>query len=70
VAGGLVAALKYYPAAMVIGTRPGHRIRYALALGAVTVLVTVVSFVPLGLSGAVFYYQHVLLPSLASHNPD
>jgi Glycosyltransferase family 87 len=70
VAGGLVAALKYYPAAMVIGTRPEHRIRYAMALGAVLVLVTVVSFVPLGLSGAVFYYQHVLLPSLASHNPD
>jgi hypothetical protein len=70
VAGGLVAALKYFPAAMVIGTRPEHRIRYALALGAVVVLVTVASFVPFGLSGAVFYYQHVLLPSLASHNPD
>ena len=69
-AGGLVAALKYYPAAMVIGTRPEHRIRYAIALGVVLVLVTVASFVPLGLSGAVFYYQHVLLPSLASHNPD
>ncbi len=70
VAGGLVAALKYYPAAMVIGTRPEHRIRYGLALGTVLVLVTVASFVPLGFSGAVFYYQHVLLPSLASHNPD
>jgi hypothetical protein len=69
-AGGLVAALKYYPAAMVIGTRPEHRIRYGLALGAVLVLVTVASFVPLGFSGGVFYYQHVLLPSLASHNPD
>ena len=69
-AGGLVAALKYYPAAMVIGTRPEHRIRYAIALGVVVVLVTVASFVPLGLSGAVFYFQHVLLPSLASHNPD
>jgi hypothetical protein len=69
-AGGLVAALKYYPAAMVIGTRPQHRFRYALALGAVTVLVSVVSFVPLGFGGAIFYYQHVLLPSLASHNPD
>jgi len=68
--GGLVAALKYYPAAMVIGTRPEHRIRYAIALGVVVVLVTVASFVPLGLSGAVFYFQHVLLPSLASHNPD
>lgn len=70
VAGGVVAALKYYPAAMVIGTRPEHRVRYALALGAVLLLVTIASFVPLGLSGAVFYYQHVLLPSLASHNPD
>ncbi len=69
-AGGLVAALKYYPAAMVIGTRPEHRIRYAMALGVVMGLVTVVSFVPLGLNGAVFYYQHVLLASLASHNPD
>jgi hypothetical protein len=70
VAGGLVAALKYYPAAMVIGARPVYRIRYAVALFALLLLVTVVSFVPLGLGGAVFYYQHVLLPSLASHNPD
>jgi Glycosyltransferase family 87 len=69
-AGGLVAALKYYPAAMVIGTRPEHRIRYAVALFAVLVGVTIASFVPLGLAGAVFYFQHVLLPSLASHNPD
>jgi hypothetical protein len=70
VAGGLVAALKYYPAAMVIGTRPEHRIRYAVVLFAVLLAVTVASFVPLGLNGAVFYFQHVLLPSLASHNPD
>lgn len=69
-AGGLVAALKYYPAAMVIGTRPDHRIRYALALGAVLVGVTAVTFIPLGVNGAFFYYQHVLLPSLASNNPD
>ena len=67
---GLAAALKYYPAAMVIGVRPAHRIRYAAALAAVVVLVTAVSFIPLGLGGAVFYYQHVLLPSLASNNPD
>ena len=68
--GGLAAALKYYPAAMVIGARPDHRIRYAVALSLVVVLVTVASFIPLGLGGAVFYFQHVLLPSLASHNPD
>jgi hypothetical protein len=70
VVGGLVAALKYYPAAMVIGTRPEHRIRYAAVLFAVLVIVTIASFVPLGFSGAVFYFQHVLLPSLGSHNPD
>jgi hypothetical protein len=70
VAGGLVAALKYYPAAMVIGVSPRNRIRYGAALAAVLVLVTVASFIPLGLSGAFFYYQHVLLPSLASYNPD
>jgi Glycosyltransferase family 87 len=68
--GGLVAALKYYPAAMVIGTRPEHRIRYAAVLFAVLLIVTVASFVPLGLGGAAFYFQHVLLPSLGSHNPD
>ena len=68
--GGLAAALKYYPAAMVIGARPDHRVRYAVGLSAVLVLVTVASFIPLGLGGAIFYFQHVLLPSLASHNPD
>jgi hypothetical protein len=70
VAGGLVAALKYYPAAMVIGVSPGNRLKYGAALATGLVLVTVASFIPLGLNGAVFYYQHVLLPSLASYNPD
>jgi len=68
--GGLVSALKYYPAAMVVGTRPAHRLRYAVALGVVLLAVTALSFIPLGPGGAVFYYQHVLLPSLASHNSD
>jgi len=65
---GLASALKYYPAAMVIGPRPSHRIRFALVLGTVLLLVTALSFVPLGLNGAVFYYQHVLLASLGAHN--
>ena len=69
-AAGLVAALKYYPAAMIIGPRPEHRIRYAVALATVLVVVTAVSFVPLGPGGTAFYFQHVLLPSLGSHNPD
>jgi Glycosyltransferase family 87 len=68
--GGLAAALKYFPAAMVIGPRPKHRVRYALALGLVLIAVTAVTFVPLGWGGTAFYYQHVLLPSLGSHNPD
>jgi hypothetical protein len=68
--GGLVASMKYFPAAMIIGPRPAHRIRYALSLGAAMVAVTAVSFIPLGLSGALHYYQHVLIPSLASHNSD
>jgi hypothetical protein len=68
--GGLVAALKYYPAAMIIGPRPTHRIRYAVSLFAVLAAVTVISFIPLGFSGALHYYQHVLIPSLASHNTD
>jgi hypothetical protein len=68
--GGLAAALKYYPAAMVIGPRPPNRVRYALTLGVTLVVVTAASFIPLGVGGAIYYYQHVLLPSLASHNPD
>ena len=68
--GGLVSALKYYPAAMIIGPRPSHRIRYAIALGVALVMITAISFVPLGLSGATFYFQHVLLASLGSHNAD
>ena len=68
--GGAVAALKYYPAAMIIGPRPAHRLRYALSLGVVLVAVTAASFIPLGVSGALHYYQQVLLPSLASHNSD
>ncbi len=66
--GGLASVLKYYPAAMVIGPRPEHRIRYAVALAIVLVVATAVSFIPLGIGGAVFYYQHVLLASLGSHN--
>jgi Glycosyltransferase family 87 len=68
--GGLASALKYYPAAMIIGPRPEHRIRYAVALGAALIAVTAISFIPLGFGGAVFYYQHVLLASLGSHNAD
>lgn len=68
--GGLASALKYYPAAMVIGPLPRHRVVYAVALGAALVAFTAVTFIPLGASGAVFYYQHVLLASLASHNAD
>jgi hypothetical protein len=70
VVGGLVASLKYFPAAMVIGPRPEHRIRYAIALGLALLAVTAASFIPLGLGGTIIYYQQVLLPSLASHNPD
>jgi hypothetical protein len=68
--GGLVSALKYYPAAMAIGVRPAHRLRYGAGLVVVLVVVTAASFIPLGAGGAVFYYQHVLLPSLSSHNAD
>jgi Glycosyltransferase family 87 len=68
--GGFAAALKYYPAAMVIGPHPAHRVRYAAGLAAALALITALCFIPLGVSGAVFYYQHVLVPSLASHNPD
>ena len=70
VLGGLVSALKYYPAAMIIGPRPRHRVPYALALGAALVTFTALTFIPLGFGGTVFYYQHVLLASLGSHNAD
>lgn len=68
--GGLASALKYYPAAMIIGPRPRHRMVYAIALGAALVAVTAITFLPLGPGGVLFYYQHVLLASLGSHNAD
>lgn len=68
--GGLATSIKYYPAAMVIGPPPRHRIVYAVVLGSAAVLVTALAFVPLGFDGTLFYYQHVLLPSLGSYNPD
>jgi hypothetical protein len=67
---GLSASFKYYPAAMIIGPRPEHRIRFVAALLGVMVMLTALSFIPLGLGGAIFYFQHVLLPSLSSHNSD
>jgi hypothetical protein len=70
VLGGLVSALKYYPAAMIIGPRPRHRVVYAVALGGALVVFTAITFIPLGPTGALFYYQHVLLASLGSHNAD
>jgi len=70
VVGGLAASLKYFPAAMIIGPRPEHRIRYAIALGVAAIGVTAITFIPLGLGGALDYYRHVLIPSLGSHNPD
>jgi len=68
--GGIATSIKYYPAAMIIGPRPKHRIVYAVALGLAALGVTTLAFAPLGLGGTLFYYQHVLLPSLGSYNPD
>src|SRR3989442_3918526 len=55
---------------MITGPGPAHRVRYAIVLAAVVVAVTAATFIPLGWSGTLFYYQHVLLPSLGSYNPD
>ena len=68
--GGIATSIKYFPAAMIIGPRPKHRIVYALVLGVAALAVTALAFVPLGLNGTLFYYAHVLLPSLGSSNPD
>ena len=43
---------------------------HALGLGAVFIVVTVISFIPLGPGGALHYFKQVLIPSLASHNSD
>ena len=68
--GGIATSIKYYPAAMILGPRPKHRMVYALALGLGALAVTALTFLPLGANGTLFYYQHVLLPSLGSYNPD
>jgi Glycosyltransferase family 87 len=67
---GIATAFKYFPAAMVIGPRPAHRVRYAVGLAVVALVITAAAFIPLGFGGAILYYQHVLLPSLGSHNVD
>jgi hypothetical protein len=55
---------------MVIGPRPSHRVVYAVALLVSLAIFTALTFIPLGPGGAVFYFQHVLLGSLGSHNAD
>lgn len=68
--GGVATAIKYFPAAMILGPRPRNRVPYAVALALVAAVVTIATFIPLGWKGTLFYYQHVLLPSLGSYNPD
>src|SRR5258708_21122497 len=54
VVGGLGAALKYYPAAMVIGPRPEHRIRDAAPPFPVLLIGTIATSVPLRFAGPTF----------------
>lgn len=63
------AALKLYPALMVIGARKNLRpfLVAALVAGAV---ITVIACIPLGVAGAWNYVTAVLIPSLRAPNPD
>ena len=66
---GASAALKFYPALVVIGARARWR---PFLAGAVAggVVITAVACIPLGLQGTWRYVTDVLLPSLNAANPD
>ena len=70
--GALVAAaasLKFYPALMVIGARQRWR-PFLIAAVIGGVVITVMSCIPLGVSGTWDYVTKVLIPSLRAGNPD
>lgn len=66
---GAAAALKFYPALMVLGARVRWR---QFVVGAVVAgaLITVVACIPLGPAHSWEYVTQVLLPSLRAPNPD
>src|SRR5260370_3076834 len=55
VAGGLVAAMKDYPAATILAPRPDHRVRSAVTLGIVPVAVIASTFNPLRFTGPPYF---------------
>src|SRR5258708_12153348 len=57
VVGGLVAAVKFYPPAMVIGTRPEHRIRYPVPPFPVPPLLPIPPFLPPRFSRPALYFH-------------
>jgi len=63
------AALKFYPALMVLGARTRPR-PFLIAAVVAGVLITAVACIPLGFSGAWNYVTAVLIPSLRAPNPD
>ena len=63
------AALKLYPALMVIGARKNLR-PFLLGALIVGVVITVIACIPLGAGGAWNYVTAVLIPSLRAPNPD
>ena len=63
------AALKFYPALMVLGARTRPR-PFLIAAVVAGVVITAVACIPLGFSGAWHYVTAVLIPSLRAPNPD
>jgi Glycosyltransferase family 87 len=63
------AALKFYPALMILGARTRPRPFLIAAVVAGTVI-TAVASIPLGFGGAWSYVTAVLIPSLRAPNPD
>ena len=66
---GVAAAVKFYPALMIIGARLRWR-DFAVGAVAAGVLVTVVACIPLGPVHTWEYVTQVLIPSLSAPNPD
>jgi hypothetical protein len=65
---GVAATLKFYPAAMLIGVRPQHRIRFLISLSASFGAIFTLTFIPFG--NPLTYVRGVLIPAASVSDPD
>jgi hypothetical protein len=65
---GAATALKFYPAALLLGPRPGRRLQFAASLSASFIAISAVTFIPFG--NPLVYIRGVLIPAAGASDPD